>query len=124
VPGFLLDSHIPKAVAPTVRTFHPDCEIFHLADWRDGGFLDVADDRIIRAATEDELVFVSHDINTIPGVVKSLIETETVIAGVALFSSRGFSDDVGALARALADLFTRPEPLDPAYPVVFLRPRR
>lgn len=122
--GFLLDSHLPRAVAPTVRTFHPQCEIVHLADWRGGGYLDEADDRIILAATEEDLVFVSHDINTIPGVVKSLIETETVIAGVALFSSRGFTDDVGALARALAGLFARPELLDPAYPIVFLRPKR
>jgi hypothetical protein len=122
VRGFVLDSHVPKSLAAAVESLAPDCVVVHLSQWRDGSLLHAADEEIIRAATEEDLVLVSYDLATIPETVSRMVDAGAHLTGVVLFSSPAEQGAVGSLARPLVRLFSYPEHIDPAYPVVYLRP--
>lgn len=120
--GFLLDSHVAKSLAAAVQTLAPGCVVVHLSQWRNGSLLHAADEEIIRAASEEDLVLVSYDLATIPDTVSRMTAAGISLAGIVLFSSPAEQGAVGSLARPLARLFSNPENIDPAYPVVYLRP--
>jgi hypothetical protein len=125
VRGFLLDSNVTSALVSSVRRVAPTCEIVHLADWRGGGFLHARDAEIIEKAREDDLILVTHDVATIPRLVRRWIIEGRSLAGVAVITTHpGRGADIGGLARALGDLYDHAERLDPSYPVVYLQPLR
>lgn len=57
--GFLLDAHIPGAVAHGVNASRPECRIEHLARWLGGRYRESADEVVLQAAFEAGLVFVT-----------------------------------------------------------------
>jgi hypothetical protein len=95
-----------------VRRLSPSCTVTHLADWHNGEFLD---------ASDEELALVSYDVHTLPGTARAMIAESRAAVRVVLFSARVRADDIGALARSLADLFSQPDSFDPAD-LLFLRP--
>jgi len=123
VRGFLLDSHITAVLVPSVKRVAPTCEVIHLADWRGGIYLHAHDDEILENAYVDDLVLVTHDVSTIPILAHEWIKQGRTVAGVAVIAPR-FSGVayIGGLARALGNLYDHPHLLDPAYPIVYVRP--
>jgi len=118
VRGFLLDSHIDRAVVDGVKRLSRECEITHLADWRGGLLRNEDDETILLAATKEELMFISYDVNTIPATVARMIGEGRTIFGVALGTVHTVApNDVGELSRELVRLFAQAQELDPAWPV-------
>jgi len=123
VRGFLLDSHVTAAVVPGVRRALPSCEIDHLSTWRGGAFLHASDESIILAASNEDLVFVTYDVHSVPPLVHRMVAEGRPPVGIALGVPRVIRpSDAGKLISVLVRLFAKPFPFDPAYPVVYLRP--
>lgn len=121
--GFLLDSHVTRALIPGVQRAAPDCEIVHLADWHGGAYLHEEDEVILAPAYHDDLVLVTFDVTTIPEIVYRWMDEGRPSAGVVCiaFKSRR-TTDVGGLARTLCRLYTHPERLEPAHPIIYAGP--
>jgi len=123
VQGFLLDAHVPIAVADGVRDLRPDCLIEHLARWRDGMYRNAVDEDILVAARAARLVLVTYDRDTIPSIVHRWLAEGRSVPGLALISSRtAGQNDVGSVVRAIVRLYDAPALLGSAYPIVYLRP--
>lgn len=119
--GFLLESHVPFAVVTGVKRRLPDCVIEHLSEWRGGKLLNADYETILAAAQEEQLVLVTYDRNTITPLVRAWIEEARPLAGVAFIASRSIiSSDVGGLISALTELYSDPDRLDPAWPILYL----
>jgi hypothetical protein len=88
-----------------------------------GAFLHDPDDRILRAAREESLWFVTYDVGTIPATLLGAIERGEEVTSVVLIPWRSIAaTNVGGIARALVQLCDSDPTLDPTYPVVYLRP--
>jgi hypothetical protein len=121
--AFLLDAHVPAAVADGVRAIRPDCRIEHLSYWRGGVLRNALDEHILVATRNANLVLVTYDVGTIPAILRRWLAERRPIPGTALISTRAIAqNDVGGIVRAIVGLFDEPAVLDPAYPVVYLRP--
>lgn len=121
VSGFLLDAHVPAAVADAVRAARGTCHIEHLARWRDGGFRQAPDVAIMLASLSDDLALVTYDVATIPlsstvGCPRVDLFLPSFLISVDSISPR----DIGSIARALVDLYDDDSPFEPDYPLVYL----
>jgi predicted nuclease of predicted toxin-antitoxin system len=123
--GFLLDVHIPLAVAAALRRLVPEAEIQHVARWHAGALRTAEDEPILLAAAEANLILVTHDIRTVHPLANRWVAEGRTFPGVVFVRATGASArDIGGVAAALADLYGHLELLDPAYPVVYLQPSR
>ena len=121
--AFLLDAHVPVAVLDGVRAARPSCRVEHLAQWREGSFRSAIDEDILIAAHGANLVLVTYDVGTIPAILHRWLAEGRPAAGVALIPARTIAqNDVGGIVQAVVQLYDEPSTLDPAYPVVYLRP--
>ncbi len=119
--GFLLDAHVPAAVAEGVRVVRPGCEIEHLARWRGGRYREESDDIILRACRADDLALVTYDVGTIPALLHRWIAEARSIPPVVLIpAARIGPRGIGAITRSLVALYDDASPFDSAYPVVYL----
>ncbi|MBI4316951.1 MAG: DUF5615 family PIN-like protein [Chloroflexi bacterium] len=100
---FLLDSHLPRALAEGL--IRHDLDAVELSKWRGGDYRSALDALVLRAAYLERRVLVSFDCRTIPPLLKELAEAGEHHTGVVFISSRTFrSDDVGGLLEALRRL--------------------
>lgn len=119
--GFLLDAHVPAAVADAVRAARGTCHIEHLARWRDGGFRQAPDAAIMLASLSDDLALVTYDVGTIPALLHGWMSEGRPIPPVVLISVENISPrDIGSITRALVDLYDDESPFEPDYPIVYL----
>jgi hypothetical protein len=113
---------LPLAVVEGVRAACT-CEIYHLSRWHDGALRTARDEDILTVARESELAVVTGDVGTIPATAYRWMREDEPPGLVVFVPSRMLrSRDVGGLVRALVELCPRLAQLDPAYPVVYLRP--
>ena len=103
---FLLDEHVAPRVAARLRERHPEMAVFPLAAWDGGALLGAADDMILTVAAHSGLTLVTYDVRTVPPLLKRWAESGLPHAGVVFVDSRTIPQrDVGALIRALGDLW-------------------
>lgn len=116
---FLLDEHLSPRVARELRARGIDAVA--LRAWREGAFLQQPDERILEAAGEEGRVLMTHDVHSIPLLLKAWAETGRYHAGVILVSAAAITpDDYGGLIHALVALAGRDRDLPWLNRVVFL----
>jgi hypothetical protein len=102
----LLESHISPAVARVLRRRCPSLVVLHLRDWRQGRFLPAPDPDLLAEAAQDGLTLVTHDLKTIPPLLRRLAEEGQHHAGVILIDDATISSwNVGEVAATLAALW-------------------
>ena len=57
----LLDEHLPRAVAVTLRRLHAGTDAQHIAEWQNGGWLGEEDPVLLEGLWEDRRVLASYD---------------------------------------------------------------
>lgn len=99
----LLDAHIPTAVGKGLTERGVDAVA--LRSWRGGRFLDATDEAILAGAGEEERVFVTYDVHTVPPLLRRWLEDGMGHTGVVLISVKTVPpSDVRRLTQALLQL--------------------
>jgi hypothetical protein len=99
----LLDSHVPADVADALRELRPEVDVQHVSTWREGAYLNAADDVLLEACWQGRRALVSKDRATLPGWLALRVADGKEHAGVLFYDLERFkAHQIGALARALA----------------------
>ena len=119
----LLDTHVKKAVVGALRRRAPRLDVVHLADWRQGAFLDADDADILAACQAEGRVWLTYDQQTVPDLLRQWAAEERPHAGV-IFGDRNTvpPNHPGAVAAALASLAAELAGTDTTNLVRYLRP--
>ena len=102
----LTDSHVPPKVAEAVRRMVP-AEIIPLREWHGGNYLHQEDQVLLEIAWQEKLTIVTYDVNTFPLHVKARLERGAAHAGVIYGTRRHRQNQVGAIARSVAEIWRR-----------------
>ena len=103
----LLDEHLPKSVAVTLRRLDKYTDAQHLADWQDGRWLGEEDQVLLEGLWQDKRILASYDRATLPGHLAERIADGKDHAGVIFVDQERFpAVRIGQMARALAKLLT------------------
>ena len=103
---FLLESHIPHAVARELTRRCPTLVVVHLRDWKQGRFLHAPDEDLLAEAVRERLTLATYDLKTIPLLLRRLAEEGGHHGGVVLTDDATIaSSNVGGLVAALAALW-------------------
>ena len=98
----LLDEHLPKAVAATLRRLNPETDAQHIADWQNGGWLGEEDAVLLEGLWQDKRILASYDRATLPGHLADRIANGKHHAGVIFVDQERFpATRIGTMARAL-----------------------
>ena len=120
----LLDEHIAPAVARQLHECIPELDVSPLAAWEGGVFLGADDAAILGAAARAGYTLVTYDLRTVPPLLKRWAESGVEHAGVVFVDSRTIPQcGVGALARALGELWRAERDAEWRNRVVFLARR-
>ena len=115
----LLDAHIPPAVARGLS--EQGIDAVALRSWRGGRFLDATDSAILVGAGEEERVFVTYDVHTVPSLLRRWLEDGVDHTGVVLISAKTVPpNDVGTLVHTLLQLCQALQDRPWANRIVFL----
>lgn len=118
----LLDEHISPDVADGLRRRNPSLVVRGMAEWENGNFLGQDDFACLLAAAAQRLTLVTYDRRSIPPLLKRWAEEGRNHAGVIFVDEKTISPaDIGALVRALTDLFQHARRWDWVNRVCFLR---
>jgi predicted nuclease of predicted toxin-antitoxin system len=118
----LLESHVSVAVVRVLLRRCPGLKTIHHRDWKGGALLNAPDPDLLAEAGREELTLVTHDLKTIPSLLRQMAEVGEHHAGVVLIDDATISQsDVGAIAAALADLWRAHGKEDWQDRCVFLR---
>ena len=103
----LLDEHLPKAVAATLRRHQPETDVHHIADWENGQWLGEEDAVLLEGLWQDRRILTSYDRATLPGHLAERIAEGKDHAGVIFVDPERFPvTRIGAMARALGKLLS------------------
>ena len=103
----LLDEHLPKAVAATLRRLTTATEAQHIAEWEDGRWLGEGDLVLLEGLWRERRILASYDRATLPGHLVERITGGKHHAGVIFVDQERFPVvAVGAMARALHKVLT------------------
>jgi hypothetical protein len=98
---FLLDVHVPPAVAGTLGH-----GALHLRDWESGRWLNAPDPQILDAVLQAGLTIVTFDVHTFPTPLLERTAAGLDNPGVVFVNRRTLAqNDVGGLAKALDRLW-------------------
>ena len=98
----LLDSHVPSAVATTLRRLRRGLDVQHVSVWQDGAYTNAPDDLLLEACCQDGRALVSKDRATLPGWIALRVAEGKEHGGVLLYDLERFkAHQVGALAKAI-----------------------
>ena len=115
----LLDDHISPAVARGLVA--ASVVAVALRDWRNGAYLEFADDLILQAEHVDGLTLATYDLRTIPPLLKSWGEQGVAHGGVIFVDERTIAqNDIGALIRALTRLAAAEDTADWTNRIIYL----
>jgi hypothetical protein len=99
---WLLDSHVPAAVAAAVLKRQPSWSVEHVSLWQEGVWRNVDDDLLLEACHEDARVLVSKDRRTLPGWVALRASEGKDHAGILFYDEERFpARAIGRLAKAI-----------------------
>jgi len=117
-----LDEHISPAVARAAERRCAGIEVTPLRQWETGHWLSAPDDLILDEARKQGLTFVTYDLRTIPPLLRAWAEQGLGHGGVILVDNHTIpQNDIGALARALCEVWRLERNLDWADRIIFLR---
>jgi hypothetical protein len=110
----LLDEHLPKAVAATLRRVRAGTEAYHVSEWENGQWLGEEDPVLLEGLWQDRRILASYDRATLPGYLAERIGEGKDHAGVIFVDPERFPvTGIGAMARALGKLLDKyPAPRD------------
>lgn len=122
----LLDEHLTPDIVPAARKLNRRVRIISIHDWVDGHFVGIPDPEILREAARQKKTLVTFDLKSIHLLLRSWAEQGTDHGGVVFVDEKTFSqNDIGGIARALAELWKLQGDLDWTNHVFFLQsPRR
>jgi len=119
----LLDEHISPKVARGLRHHNPDIVVWHMNEWEQGAILGQPDSFCLQAAALQNLTLVTYDCKTIPPLLKIWAEEGRSHAGIIFVDEETVAPgNIGALVRALIELFKETGNWDWTNRVLFLRP--
>lgn len=102
---FLLDEHLPKAVAFALRRSLAGADACHIADWQNGHWLAEEDPVLLEGLWQDRRILAGYDRATLPGYLAERIAEGKHHAGVIFLDQERFPPlRIGDTARALAKL--------------------
>ena len=100
--AYLLDENISPVVAEQIAKKNPDIQVESVYRWQGGLFAGQTDDKVLRAATEENLTLVTYDLKTIPPLLTELASDNEPHAGVVFVDDASIrNDDFGRLVTAL-----------------------
>ena len=118
----LLDEHVSPDVADGVRRRNPRLVVQSITEWKEGAFLGQDDSACLLEAATMEMTLVTYDRRTIPVLLKTWAEEGRSHGGVIFVDEKTISPaNIGALVRALSQLYKETKNLDWTDRVVFLR---
>ena len=81
----LLDEHLPKAVAVTLRQRYGGHDAQHIADWEKGCWLGEEDPVLLEGLWQDKRILASYDRATLPGhLVERIAEGKDQLVSVTV----------------------------------------
>ena len=98
-PAFLVDSHLPRALATALT--ERGCDALHLADWRGGAHLNAADSDLLTLAAPEGRAVITYNSATLPLDAYALLDAGAPFAGVLVVTRAIGQRDVGSQARAV-----------------------
>jgi hypothetical protein len=117
----LLDEHVSPRLADELPRHRSRLELIALQDFENGAYLGAPDAEMLQAADAHQLTLVTYDVRTIPSLLRTWAETGVRHNGVIFVNRKSIDPaDIGALVRALCDLFDALGDVDWTDRVVFL----
>jgi hypothetical protein len=121
----LVDEQIDPDVAQAVKKRCRDLEITPLRDWMEGHFVSASDEEVLREAALQGLTLLSFDLRTIPPLLRTWGERGIDHGGVIFVDDKSFAqNDIGGIAKALAEFWALQGKLNWTNRSFFLTPRR
>jgi len=118
----LLDEHVSPDVADGLRRRNPRLVVQSTTEWKQGALLGQDDSACLLEAAAMEMTLVTYDRRTIPVLLKTWAEEGRSHGGVIFVDEKTISPaNIGALVRALSQLYKETKNFDWADRVVFLR---
>ena len=118
----LLDEHVSPDVADGLRRRNPRLVVQSITERKEGAFLGQDDSACLLEAATMEMTLVTYDRRTIPVLLKTWAEEGRSHGGVIFVDEKTISPaNIGALVRALSQLYKETKNFDWADRVVFLR---
>ena len=121
MPRFLLDEHISPDVVAAMQSLRPHIDVVSMRQWEEGQYLGADDSIVLARAYEQKLTLVTYDQKTIPPLLVYWAQRDIPHAGVVFASTHTIpTSDIGAIARALAQVWQTQGDLDWVNRVVYL----
>lgn len=121
----LLDEHLTSDIVPAARKLCRGIRVVSIREWSGGHFVGAPDVEILQEAARQRVTLVTFDLKTIPLLLRAWADHGTDHGGVVLVDGRTIAqNDVGRMARALAELWRRQGQLDWTNRVFFLQTPR
>lgn len=121
----LTDEQIDPDVAVAAKKRCGEMTVVSLFDWLDGHFVGASDEEVLREAARQAMTLLTFDLKTIPPLLRGWGERGIDHGGVIFVDHKSFAqNDVGGLAKALADLWKLQGLQDWKNRCFFLTPRR
>ena len=118
----LLDEHLSPEIALTAQRSSRGFQVISIHDWEAGHFVGAPDTELLRAAARQHLTLLTFDLKTIPHLLRSWVEQDIEHGGVIFIDEKSFAQNaIGAIARALCDLWRAEGKLDWTNRTVFLQ---
>lgn len=122
--SFLLDEHISPIVGQEISRQRPEIVIFPLITWQEGRYLGLADEIVLKAATEARLTLVTYDQNTIPPLLCEWGQAQKSHRGVIFIDYQSIPpSNFGLLVRSLLALWEQQGRQDWTNRLVYLKPK-
>ncbi len=121
--SFLLDEQISPEIAQQINNKHSEIPIFSIHTWKNGNFLGVADEAILRIAALKQLTLITYDQKTIPPILVKWGQANINHAGVIFINYRSISpNNFGGLIKAIIWLGQTQKNSDWQNRIVYLQP--
>lgn len=121
----LFDVHVTRAAVGALRKIAPQIQAEHIAHWRDGAFLRAEDDEVLAACRDENRVFVTYDLATVPDLLRRWSSEERPHSGVFFGDENTVRPNrPGEVAAAVAALAKENGNADMTNLVRFLRSAR
>ena len=121
--AYLLDENISPVVAEQLTLKNPQITVQSVHRWRGGEFVGQADERILRAAFQEQLTLVTYDLKTIPPLLVELAFENESHADVLFVDDASLrSNDFGGLVKALLTHWQQYQSEEWTIRVAFLTP--
>lgn len=121
----LFDVHVTRAAVSALRKIAPQIQAEHIARWRDGAFLRAEDDEVLAACRDENRVFVTYDLATVPDLLRRWSSEERPHSGIFFGDENTVTPNrPGEVAAAVAALAKEIGDADTTNLIRFLRPAR